>query len=418
MRRFILGVVILLMLLPAAGVGAIGSSDDWKVILFNPTEDGEPGGELVVVTNSGLKDAVPLPDSIFEEVDNGFVPGRIGISPDLRFLVVTYASVDQIPQPMLPLQIIDRETDTVFDVAAPIGFPLVYNYNLNPEGTQVAISYVGGDDEDALNNNEIRAGLMLVELASGETLAQIDIDDINAEINPNGEWALLTSWAEGSAVPFVPGCFLCNRIEPNHIWLWDASTDSFTESEQFYFPSGALLAESGEVLIAKLNEDFPIGRDDPAAYLPPSNVIEYYAAGSDPREPGKVVYFDEGRYPLGGSPWVQDGRAFLTRKQGDESGVLVFRDGSVQEFTLPEGPVVVSGTPDGAIVIDERGIVYDYRVVNGEVQSQEVFELNFSNSYNLGGIAIIYSTPIGASSGGKPFPVVPEPGNTAMLPVQ
>ncbi|MBC8170649.1 MAG: hypothetical protein H7X77_03220, partial [Anaerolineae bacterium] len=391
---------------------------DWKVILFNPNADGEPGGELIVVANDGLQDAVPLPETIFERVDDGFVPGRIGISPDLRFLIVTYASLEETPQPALPMQIIDRETEEVFEVAAPIDFPLVYNYNLNPEGTQVAVSYVGGDTEEALNNNEIRSGLLLVDLASGEIQAQVDMDDVNAEVNPNGEWALLTTWTTGSAVPFVPGCFLCNRVEPEHIWLWDAGANSFTETDQFYFPQGALLAESGEVLMATLNEDFPIGRDDPAAYLPPSNVIEYYAAGSDPREPGQVVYFDEGRYPLGGSPWVQDGRAFLTRKQGDESGVLIFRDGSVQEFTLPEGPVVVSGTPDGAIVVDEQGIVYDYRVVNGEVQSQEVFELNFSDSYNLAGIAIIYSTPIGESSGGKPFPAVPEPGNTAMLPVQ
>ncbi|HEX2618888.1 MAG TPA: hypothetical protein VHL11_02045, partial [Phototrophicaceae bacterium] len=154
---------------------------------------------------------------------------------------------------------------------------------------------------------------------------------------------------------------------------------------------------------------------DPNAYLPPSNVIEFYPAGADPREPGTVVYFDEARFPLGGAPWIADGRAFLTRKQGDPEGVLIFRDGSVQTFTLPDNAVVVVGTPTGAIIVDTKGVIYDYRVINGEIESKELMELNFSDSYTLSNINIIYSTPIGESSGGKEFPVIPEPRGTAML---
>jgi hypothetical protein len=123
------------------------------------------------------------------------------------------------------------------------------------------------------------------------------------------------------------------------------------------------------------------------------------------------VYFDEERFPLGGAPWVQDGRGFLTRKQGDPEAVIVFRDGSTLDFTLPSGPVIVVGTPDGAIIIDFIGKVYDYRIVRGEIEFKEVIELNFGNNYNLGRVSVVYSTPMGASSAGKPFPFVPAPGS-------
>lgn len=421
MRRvlmILLTLFMLLTLLPVStGVLAIGSGEDWTVVFFNPTEADAPG-ELLVVTQDGVQDSIPLPERLFERVEDEIVPGQIDVSPDLRFLIATYSSLSQEPQGIPPLEIHDLQTDAVYEIAAPLAFPVVYSAVISPDSKTMAVAYVGVENEaDLTDGTEVIAGLMQVELVSGAILTQIDMDDVNAAVNPNGEWALLTSWTgvtPAGVIPFVPGCFLCNQVEPEHIWHWNPADNTFTETDQFYVPFGSLLPESGEVLVARINLDFPVGDDDPNAYLPPSNVIEYFPAGADPREPGIVVYFDDDRYPLGGAPWVQDGRAFLTRKQGDPEGVLVFRDGSVQTFELPVGPVVVVGTHHGALVVDVDGIIYDYRVVNGEVTSTELVELNFSDSYTLENVSIIYSTPIGESAGGKPFPDVPEPRNTAM----
>jgi hypothetical protein len=413
MRRIVAALLLLLVFIPT-----VQAQDEWVVVLYNPTNDDPVEGELIVITQDGQQDSIPVPQEVFEPVidsEGEYALGSLAVSPDLRYVIATYGAVADPTMPALPMLIYDLESEEGREVEMPLDFPLIYNFTLSPDGSQMVVAYVGGDDAEAVTeDNEIETGLMVVDLASGEITAQASIDDINDATGTDAEWAVPSNWVEGDAIPFVPACFFCTNIEPTRLWTWNPDDNTFTESEQHYFPFGARLPESGEVLVARLNENYPLGDDIPNAYLPPSNVIEYYPAGADPSEPGVVIFFDESRYPLGGSPWVADGRAFLTRKQGDPDAVLVFRDGSQQSFTLPEGPVVVTGTRDGALIVDEQGTIYDYRVVNGEVISNEVAELDFNEAYNLGNIFIVYSTPIGASSGGKEFPAVPEPQNTAM----
>jgi hypothetical protein len=415
MRRI---VAVLFLVCLFASVTPSLAQDEWVVVFFNPVSDDPIEAEFIVVGSSGVQQPIPVPDEVFApavDSDGEYALNSLSISQDLRYIISTYTTAADPSTPNLPLMVYDREAEEQYEVEMPLDFPLLYNFSFSPDGTQIVVAYVGGDDADEVTQDGIiSSGLLVVDLESGEIVAQTDIEQLAEETGEEFEWALPSAWAFGEAIPFVPACFFCTNVEPTFIWTWNPADDSFTQTEQYFFPFGARLPESGEVVVARLNEDFPIGDDDPNAYLPPSNVIEYYPAGADPREPGIVVFFDDSRYPLGGSPWMADGRAFLTRKQGDPDAVLVFRDGSQQAFTLPEGPVVVTGTPDGALIIDERGRIYDYRVVNGEVISEEAAELDFNETYNLGNILVVYSTPIGASSGGKPFPEVPEPGSTAL----
>lgn len=416
MRRLL--IALLLVLLLSIPWSMTQAQNDWVVVLFNPTNDDPVEGEFLIITQDGQQDSIPVPESVFEPVvesEGDYALGSLAISPDLRFVISTYAAAQDPTMPVLPLLIYDLETEVQREVEMPLDFPLIYNFTLSPDGSQMVVAYVGGDDAQAVTEEgEIDTGLMIVDLESGEIGAQVSIDEINEATGADVEWAVPSNWVESDALSFVPACFFCTNIEPTRIWTWTPADNSFTETEQHYFPFGARLPESGEVLVARLNEDYPLGDDDPNAYLPPSNVIEYYPAGADPDDDGMVIFFDGSRYPLGGSPWVADGRAFLTRKQGDPDAVLVFRDGSQQSFTLPEGPVIVTGTRDGALIVDEPGTIYDYRVVNGEIIANEVAELDFDEAYNLSNVFIVYSTPIGASSGGKAFPAVPEPGNTAL----
>jgi hypothetical protein len=415
MRRIVVALLLLLLVMPAVQA----QDSEWMVVMYNPTDEDPVAGEFVIITDQGEEESIPVPEEVYapvEESEGEYALGNLAISPDLRFVISTYAAVEDPTLPALPLMIYDRERETQSEVEMALEFPLIYSFLLSPDGSQIVVAYVGGEDAEAVTeNSEITTGLMLVDLATGEVTAEVNIETINEETGADAEWALPSTWIEGEGIPFVPACFFCTNIDITRIWTWNPSDNTFTETERYYFPFGAQLAESGEVLIARLNPEYPLGEDDPNAYLPPSNVIEYYAPDADPREEGTVVFFDDARYPLGGSPWVADGRAFLTRKQGDEEAVLVFRDGSQQAFTLPEGPVVVTGTRDGALIVDEQGTIYDYRVVNGEIISTEAAELDFTEGYNLANIFVVYSTPIGASSGGKEFPSVPEPRDTAML---
>ncbi len=406
---------------------AIGSSQEWQVVFFNPLERNTelPAAEFVVVTQDGLAETIPMPERVYDPVipadgeDALYTLGRISVSSDQRWLAATYAPLDDPTLPALPLMVFDLESDDQFEIRMPSEFPLFYNYTFSPDAQKIALTYVGANSAEAvIQDGEVSGGMMLVDLASGEVEAQIEVDEVNAGIESDNEdvWTLIVSWVEGESIPFVPACFFCQQIQPELIHLWNPADNTFTQTDRYYFNFGSLLPESGEIVVASLNPGYPLGNEEDVAgaYLPPSNVIEYYGPNDDPRSEGLVVFFDDSRFPLGGSPWVQDGRAFLTRQQGDPDAVLVFRDGSQVPFTLPTGPVIVIGTPDGAVIVDEDGIVYDYRVINGEMTGEEVTQLNFDRSYNLDTVNVIYSTPIGETSTGKPFPGVPEPGSTAM----
>lgn len=420
-------VVLKPALLQTAPLHAIGSSQEWQVVFYNPVEsDSElPAAEFVIVTQDGLAESIPMPESIYDPIlpedgeDPQYTVGRIAVSSDQRWLAVVYAPVEDPTLPALPLSVFDLETGESLEIEMPAEFPLFYNYTFSPDGQKIALTYVGAESSDAaVQDGEVSGGMMLVDLASGEVEAQVEMDEVNDAIDsPNEDvWGLIVSWVDGDSIPFVPACFFCQQIQPDLIQLWNPADNSFTQTERYYFNFGSLLPESGEVVVASLNPGYPLGDEDDVAdaYLPPSNVIEYYGPEDDPRGEGQVVFFDDSRFPLGGSPWVQDGRAFLTRQQGDPDAVLVFRDGSQVSFTLPTGPVIVIGTPDGAVIVDEDGIVYDYRVINGEMTGEEVTQLNFDRAYNLDTVNVVYSTPIGETSTGKPFPRVPEPGTTAM----
>ncbi len=419
------------VLISQSHIEAIGSSQEWQVVFFNPVEsDGDlPAAEFVVVTQDGVAESIPMPEAIYDPVlpedeDEGpaYSVGQLTVSPDQQWLAVSYAPIEDATLPALPLSLFNLQSGDSFTVEMPAEFPLFYNYAFSPNAEKLAVTYVGAESADAAaQDGEVTGGMMLVDLASGELEAQIDMSEVNNAIESENEdvWGLLTSWVDGESVPFVPACFFCQQIQPDLIHLWNPADNTFTQTEQYYFNFGSLLPESGEVVAAALNPGYPLGDEEDVAnaYLPPSNVIEYYAPGSDPRNEGEVVFFDDSRFPLGGSPWVQDGRAFLTRQQGDPDAVLVFRDGSQVSFTLPTGPVIVIGTPDGAIIVDEDGIVYDYRVLNGEMTGEEITQLNFGDAYTLDTVNVVYSTPIGETSDGKPFPGVAEPGSTAMREV-
>jgi hypothetical protein len=431
-RSALLVVLAVLLIKPvmmtSSEVQAIGSSQEWQVVFFNPVESDKdlPVGEFVVVSQDGLGEAIPIPEAVYDPVlseDEDEAPAyavaRLSVSSDQQWLAVSYGPIEDASLPALPVGVFNLQTGDSFEIEMPAEFPLLYNYTFSPNAEKIALTYVGAENADAaVQDGEVIGGMMLVDLASGEVEAQIDMAEVNDAIDSENEdvWGLIVSWVDGESVPFVPACFFCQQIQPDLIQLWNPAENTFTETEQYYFNFGSLLPESGEVVAATLNPGYPLGNEEDVAnaYLPPSNVIEYYAPGDDPRREGEVVFFDDSRFPLGGSPWVQDGRAFLTRQQGDPDAVLIFRDGSQVAFTLPTGPVIVIGTPDGAIIVDEDGIVYDYRVVNGEMTGEEITQLNFGGGYSLDTVNVVYSTPIGETSTGKPFPGVAEPGSTAM----
>lgn len=384
-----------------------GQDSNWNAVYFNPTQT---GGELVVINQDGFSEAIQFPETMLEPAQEGSLTVEVSVSPDLRYLVVGYQRTSN-ESSAARLIVYDLVNSSQAEVEAPQGFAqIIRGFAFNPEGTRLAVIYLVTETESSTQGV---AGVMTVNPVNGQIDAQITVPEVNELIEADFEdiWLYTGSWmADG--IEIIPACLNCDGIDPAPFWLWNPDTNRITEAQSYYINRGSRLPVTGEVLMPELDDEYPT-RDDSDAYLPPSNVIKYYPAGTEPDGTGTVVYFEEKNLPLGSAIWGMDGQAFFTRQQGEAEGIFVLRDGTIITGAIPKGPLLVTANPDGWLLIDQTGQIYDFRIVNGEVTYTEVFKLAFDQNYGLaqlGAGGIIYGPDIGAAADASQiFPEIPAP---------
>lgn len=377
--RFIILAVILLVV-PLAGSAAQDQVFAWEVRVYDASQNA-----VLTIVPTGISQTVsvpapPPPENYF------FTAG----SADGRYLVLAYGPTDY--------RVVDLQQGTCC-VLLPNPIPTgqieaFLDGAFSPDGTQMAVGYVGFDASDNFDG-----GIITIDLASGAIINQIRS---NIPQFQGGVTAIIGEWTD-AGIEFVPSCWGCEPPLTGEFLLWNPQNNGISNSGKYMnrLYGGDTLPNSGESLHAAYNDAYPLG-EPPAMFFTP-NVIEYYPAGTSPLTENfnpQIVYFSEGDPIVSRPRWVLNGEAFIVYRFNWPTVFLTYRDGGRQNVAVSPTQTFLAGTPDGWLmtdVVDGRTRVIHYQQIESSLQigSRVIAELGES-------IDLLNSTPLNGS-GFPPF---------------
>jgi len=225
----------------------------------------------------------------------------------------------------------------------------------SPDNTQVILPYISHDITSGYGCCD-SGGMVIIDLATATITKHVAYKVVLVSVVRINEWT-----EQGIFLFRGPyGEFPYNGFTYQ---LWDPVIDRFSETTRFenlYF--GDRLSSNGDVIISVNHPDFPVGGS--LSGSPERNVVEFYQNSEIPGEQvGQVVYYELDNIGHWRARWVLDGQAFLV--QHNQSGVLVFRDGSMYHFTFSSEQSFLSITPDGWLMVeDETSRIFHYQFHN------------------------------------------------------
>jgi hypothetical protein len=349
--RVLLVAVCLLGLMLTLSTGLLAQDSGEEIVLLQGTRSDDfatLGGEIRFVSlPDGAIRSLALPPQLFPA---GSGVTDIVISPDQRYLAV--ASQPQRSDVANPVAIYDLQGGNCCAYVAP---PLddIAAYELggfSPDSGRLVLVWVGFFDRQTY---AIAGGLMTVDAATGTTLQNLSMDEINAAFGfefPQ-PFALLGEWRE-DGIRFIPNCYACEPIFEGEwaIWMPELNAINISSGEHFSNFFGDVLRSTEEMLYADQSGQFPMSAEP--AYLPIPNVIYYLVDQPVPTYEtpanGPVIYFNPNQVDLsGGAHWVMDGEAALITPYLSGEWTLLYRDGRQRAVSVAPNSTFLTGTPDG-----------------------------------------------------------------------
>lgn len=206
---------------------------------------------------------------------------------------------------------------------------------ISPDGSLVVVYYV---EQDRSTSPTLTT--------YGELIAINTADSSVVDTLPFGNGSQVAPdfyyWGE-DGLHFDLNCFLCTHgslVQEHIVWQPGGSFISYTGNQ---FEQGSYLPATGELIEARLNRDYPSGSQEGPVATP--NVITYRPGFSDSPT---VIYANPAQPHVFQPEWVLNGNAFLVRYGGGaRTMTIVYRNGSSQDFELPDGVSFLMGTPEG-----------------------------------------------------------------------
>ena len=385
-----------------------------EVVLFRGTRDPAVftttrSGELLIVS---LEDAsvqtIPLPAQLFP-----LTVGDTALSPDHRYLAFTSGTLADVAS---PVEIVDLQSNSCcVTVPPPLGDVAAYELGgFSPDSARLALSWVGFSDRNA---NYITGGMMTVDAATASPIQSISMQDVNAAYSTQQSieppWTLVGDWRD-DGIRFRPHCYACDALAAGYWSIWSPESNAIVTDTTEYFNNlfGDVLLSTGEILLARQDERFPVAEID--SLFPVPNIISYVQqVTSSTRLDSTVIYFDENLADLRGyAHWVLDGQAALVTPYESDEWTLLYRDGTQQSVSVsPESRLrFLAGTPNGWLArIDdpEWNTLLLYTVEGAEVLSTSLPLILSDDDY----VTVLDAPELGASittTGG--FPTVEPAG--------
>lgn len=383
--------LITLLLLVVFG----SAQTDWRMVVYL-----EESRELLTLNAGGVTERVTLPDGLFTP---DTMINEIKVSPDQRYVAVTAYNPEDGTVP--PVQIADLENGTCcvsFELPDAMAYQLA---GFDPAGTTLALAFVTYDETIEFPYS---GGMMTVDAGTGEIVAQVNMEDVPQEIT--GDFAitaLVGDWIE-EGVQFHPSCYACEPPFRGKYSLWNPADNSFTaETDSIFTFFGTQLDQTGEVLMTIQATNYPRSTM-PSGLFPISNVVIYGDTGLveqddlhngvEPQAP--VVFFDPQDIDLSAERvhWTHNGQAFVVEDAQGTEWHIVYRDGNTETLTVPAGSMMLAGTPEGYVTVEDNTIVYYASGQRTEIET-------------ISGAARVVEAPeLGAGIDGAQFAEIPVPG--------
>ncbi len=345
-------------------------SPAWRAVLLRSDADRH---ELVVVTDSGIGQPIPLPKNFNIGLD------APKLSPDGRYAAVLAPGKNAV-------EIADLQAGTCCQTLT-FSDERVEQGSLagfSPDSQQIAVAY--------LVEKPYKAEIVAFKLESGKE-TRFDAEPSAPSDGGRIDYAIAESWGT-SGISYYMSCILCVEQSADYALLtWNPATGETAPSGQTFNGSGDTLALTGEQLTPQTSALYPeppgLFEDGQSGGLPPSyNVI--VMTGKRASEGRAVVYFDPDNLKLTSTRWVADGNAFLVfPAPGQGVTMLVSADAPPAPVTL-DAHQFLTGTPDGWLAL-ENGTITHTTVADGQAARAEVGKLD-------GFVTLVESTPLGAKA--------------------
>ncbi len=403
MRMIVFRIMMLLVFVLIPFMGYAQSSDDWFIAFYQPSVNDPDGTEIVIFTRHGMEpDTIQIPDLVYEQLDSydEYASYALDLSPDRKTLVITYYVGEDVVTHeeiyILPLN--DAANTRLIAVERTADFQSFGDFR--PDAAQFVVGYWNSASDN---------GVRVVNTVDGSIVHELTLDGFNAAIPAvdRRDWFVSRNWtAEG--ILLLPARGDTDELEALELRLWNPTTGEITASGDYYsIYGGALL--NGERLQSTQNPAFPDVDSNGA------NTITYFPAGAPITDPGRVIYAAPGDVPLTNPVWGANGAGFFVRSVNSAQGVIVLRDGTQIPVEVDDAPMIGSGTPDGWILVNERGAVHHYVLQGSQILVNELGNINLNDTdYTLQEVSnggVMYLPRIGAQSFDTLFPEVMPPSN-------
>lgn len=346
MKRSIL--FFFLALLLAATANAQEAAPTWKIILLERTST-----QLITATPNSMETLATIPEYAWFNIT--FQPQ---ISPDGQYL--SFGGVVDIEgTPATGVFLANLTTSQccwLMPDPIPNGADFVQVGPFNPDSTQISaiLARTSAAGEGGPGTAAFITIYNLSDLTIAATLPP-------AVLQPQGsEGAILSAtfgkWKD-DGLRVAPACIDCNAPVEGRYQVWNPNTDVLTASQEYFFGANRqILENTGEAIAAVYNENFPSAASD-ETITPLPNTVEYYAVAGVDAAP-EIIYFNPNDLRIRSTGWVLDGNAILVTHLENPMGTLVFRDGTQQTLEIGSDSVLLSGTPDGWLMIDVSRLLH------------------------------------------------------------
>ncbi len=362
----------------SAGVAA-QSDANWQLALLHT--DGATR-EIVTVTLDGIVSRASVPEALSIGQDG------VRLSPDGRTLATLASHLSSVVVADLATGECCRElpfTDVTPRFASLAGF--------SPDGTQVAVAYMS-------DTPSYFTEMLVLDTATGAIFAAKNM----TEPGEGGvlPYPIVETWRGGSVL-YSQSCTSCVEGAVSYeLIAWDPSTGDRAPTGEVQNIAADRLPESGEVIAAVYDPDYPIlPNPDATAFGPELYGIKNAVTLSGARAPegARVVYFSLDNLELDRARWVAGGDAFLVFALGGNDRLVTPNDEQPVDFSADE---FLAATPDGWMTLED-GALTRYQISTDEVEREPMDPLS-------GRVQVLSVTPLGAtaSAGFAPVPP-PEP---------
>ncbi len=397
-NRWWTALVALLLLTLITGV-TVHAGGSFQAVLYAEQMTGTGmQGFLYVVSESAIEQIISVPASIYPAGNFDMV--EVSVSPDLRYGAFSMINPDTYTA--YPVLVADLTLQTCCQFLE-MGLAELQANDLgsfDPSGRYLAYSRVG----QTVGGEFMQVGeLVMLDTQTGMFTVTSAPDLLSGQ----GVWALMGTWEE-DGIRLHPNCYACEGAIEGEWWIWNPliGTIAMSSGESFSI-FGATLPATGETVLFNEVMTFPYS-SEPSMFGRP-NVIQLFT-GAIPtfgneaaRDAAPVVFFDPANIDLTDGEtvtWINDGSRFLVSNPNSTTWTIVERGGATQQFEIPLGTTVLTGTTNGWLAAQSVGggaLILSYTLQSGVYIQQVISQVS-------GNFLVATEAPLGAGLSIPPAP--------------